>query len=197
MLCDIHPQKKWLVVFLVLLLCTISVIGCSNKETPESEEPTQTDITEKTETEDSKAGASGAKYIKEGRLYKAVDEAADLDTIREMIVERKIVLYIDIEEDSPETFIEAAEKIAKLDEIRVYPSINLSTNNIDKGKETAMLTINWNSKQARYESTCWDLTTDKRVEEVYKQNEFFSKIDMMNIYHNDLNDLKDDYLNQD
>ncbi len=197
MLCDIHPQKKWLVVFLVLLLCTISVIGCNNNETPEREEPTQTDIAEKTETEDPKAGASNTKYIKEGRLYKAVDEVADINTIREIIVERKIVLYIDIKEDSPETFIEAAEKIAKLGEIRVYPSINLSTSNLDKETEAAMLTISWKSKQARYESTCWDFTTDKRVEEVYKQNEFFSKIDMMNTYNNDINDLKDNYLNQD
>jgi len=176
----------------------IFVIGCSNSnQTAEIEESTQNKTTEKKETEASEAGTSGAKDITEGKLYEAVDKVADINYIREMEVEGEIVLYINIKEGSPETFIEAAEKIAALGEIRVYPSINLSTGNLGKEKETAMLTISWNDEQARYESTCWDLTTDKRVEEVYKQNEFFSNIDMMNILNDDLDDLKDDYLNQD
>lgn len=198
MLSKILPQKRWVILFLVLSLCTIFIIGCNNSnETPESEEPTQTDRTEKKETEASNTDTSGAKYITEGKLYEAVDEVADINNIREMEVEGKTVLYINVNEDSPETFIEAVEKIVALSEIRIYPTINLSTYNLGKEKETAMLTISWNDEQARYQSTCWDLTTDKRVEEVYKQNDFFSSIDMMNIFNDNLDDIKDDYLNQD
>lgn len=198
MLSKIRSQKKWMVLFLVLSLCAILVIGCgNNNETAESEEPAQTETTEKKETKASDVDVSGAKNITEGKIHEAVDEVADINYIKEMEVEGKLVLYINIKENSPETFIEAAEKIATLGEIRVYPSINLSTSNLGKEKETAMLTISWNDEQARYESTCWDMTTDKRVEEVYKQNEFFSNIDMMNIFHEDLDDIKDEYLNRD
>lgn len=198
MLSKIRSQKKWMVLFLVLSLCAILVIGCgNNNETAESEEPAQTETTEKKETKASDVDVSGAKNITEGKIHEAVDEVADINYIKEMEVEGKLVLYINIKENSPETFIEAAEKIAALGEIRVYPSINLSTSNLGKEKETAMLTISWNDEQARYESTCWDMTTDKRVEEVYKQNEFFSNIDMMNIFHEDLDDIKDEYLNRD
>ncbi len=198
MLSKIRSQKKWMVLFLVLSLCAILVIGCgNNNETAESEEPAQTETTEKKETKASDVDVSGAKNIIEGKIHEAVDEVADINYIKEMEVEGKLVLYINIKENSPETFIEAAEKIAALGEIRVYPSINLSTSNLGKEKETAMLTISWNDEQARYESTCWDMTTDKRVEEVYKQNEFFSNIDMMNIFHEDLDDIKDEYLNRD
>lgn len=194
MLRKIFSQKKLMALFLILSLCLILVIGCSNNnQTAENEEVAQTETIEKKETEDSDLNISGAKDITEGKIYEAVAEVANINYIKEMEVEGELVLYINIKEDSSETFIEAAEKIAALGEIRMYPSINLSTNNLDK--ETAMLTISWNDEQARYESVCWDLTTDKRVEEVYKQNEFFSNIDMMNIFYEDLDDIKDEYLN--
>lgn len=194
MLRKIFSQKKLMALFLILSLCLILVIGCSNNnQTAENEEVAQTETIEKKETEASDLNISGAKDITEGKIYEAVAEVANINYIKEMEVEGELVLYINIKEDSSETFIEAAEKIAALGEIRMYPSINLSTNNLDK--ETAMLTISWNDEQARYESVCWDLTTDKRVEEVYKQNEFFSNIDMMNIFYEDLDDIKDEYLN--
>lgn len=58
-----------------------------------------------------------------------------------------------------------------------------------------MIIMIWNDGQAGYESTCSDLTTEKRVEEVYEQNEFFSDVDMMNNFNEELDDIKDGYLN--
>ena len=185
------PKKVWTALFLLFLLCLAN--GCSNNGKEESGQQNQTETTDKQETEESAEDTTEAKKITEGKLYEAVDEVADIEYIREMEVEGDLVLYISIKENSPETFIKAAEEIAGLDEIRVYPNLNLSASGLGEDKETAMLSIRWNEGQARYESTCFDLTADKRVEEVYQQNEFFSKIDMMNNFNEKLDDLKDEF----
>ena len=183
------PKKVWTALFLMCLLFLVS--GCSNNEKEESGKQEQTKATDKQETEEAAEDTTEAKKITEGKLYDAVDEMAAINYIREMEVEGEPVLYISINENSPETFIKTAEKIAGLDEIRVYPNLNLSATGLGEEKETAMLSIRWNEGQARYESTCFDLTADKRVEKVYQQNAFFSKIDMMNNFNEKLDDLKD------
>lgn len=198
MFISILLQKKWSILLLVLSLCGILIIGCNNSnESGESKESAQTKTTEKKETETSDVDVSGAKDITEGKIYEAIADVADIDYIKTLEVEGEIGLYIQIKEDTPESFIKAAEKIAAQNEIRAYPSINLSTDNLGERRESATITIIWNDEQARYESTCWDLTTDKRVEEVYNQDEFFANIDMMNNFDEELDDIKDEYLNGD
>ena len=184
-------KKVWTALFLMCLLFLVN--GCSNNEKEESGKQDQTEVADKQETEEPADDTTGSKKIIEGKLYDAVDEVAAINYIREMEVEGDPVLYISIKEDTPETFIKAAEKIAGLDEIRAYPNLNLSAIGLGEEKETAMLSIIWNKGQARYESTCFDLTADKRVEKVYQQNAFFSKIDMMNNFNEKLDDLKDEF----
>ena len=184
-------KKVWTALFLLFLLCSVN--GCSNNGKEESGQQDQTETMDKQETEESAEDTTGANKITEGKLYDAVDEVAAIDYIREMEVEGDPVLFISIKANSPETFIKAAEKIAGLDEIRVYRNLSLSASGLGEDKETAMLSIRWNEGQARYESTCFDLTADKRVEEVYRQNAFFSKIDMMNNFNEKLDDVKDEY----
>lgn len=191
--------KKSPAFFLVLSLCLILASGCSETSDSKVTESGNPEATESSgETKDEESGeqesamdTDSAKDITDGEIYEAVEALAEIESVKEMNVEGTNVLYIDIVAGSPDEFIQTAEEIGQISEVRVYSSFVLS--GFIDGDLHTMITFLWNEEELRYMSSCVDFTDDKTIEPAYKQSEFFSDIDASNIFDEELDDLYEDY----
>lgn len=182
--------KRIMIISTSISLCFLAIVGCSNNDVSDNSSRNDTNMETSESNEVTEKEESNFKDITEGKLYDAVTQIAEIDYIKEMDDGSKVSIYINIHSDSAEDFIQAAESIVTLSNLRYYDTISVST---DFSEELANIVLLWDEDETRYTSTCSDLTTDKLVEKAYDENEFFSTIDSMNIFNENLDKTLDEW----
>ncbi|MBQ2763620.1 MAG: hypothetical protein IJF43_01095, partial [Firmicutes bacterium] len=93
-------------------------------------------------------------------------------------------LSIDLSTNSAKDYIDIAEEILALNELKEYDSIIIRNTKI-----SGMIDYYWDSNNQRYASICTDFTDTKEIEKEYYDNEFFYKIDHSTQRENDLYEI--------